>query len=153
MGVIYDAYGRGIDSSNPLQVTVAGASGAGGALPVTTNDILPIDKQAQLKTQIENNTTALGVSATYTGASFDTMADGTNFNLLTGYCVADQSGNLYMQESVDGTNWVTTKTWALTASNGVIIDEKIRLRYVRFMLINGATAQTSLKLYGFLTFL
>jgi hypothetical protein len=123
-----------------------------GEAEVTTNDIFPTDKQAQLKTQIENNTTPLGISATYTGASFDTMADGVNFTWLTGFAFANQVGNWYVDQSDDGSNYYLTDTGAITAGNASKIIVDIVARYVRFRFVNGATAQTSFKIVGYVTF-
>jgi hypothetical protein len=118
------------------------------------NAIVPFDKQAQLKTQIENNTTALGISATYTGATFDTMADGTNFSIITVSAASDQTGTLLLQQSADGTNWFTTDSVAITANPSLSakIVADVVLRYVRLVVTNGATAQTKLYLYGYAAF-
>lgn len=116
------------------------------------NSILPMDKQAQLKTQIENNTTALGASATYTGASFDTMADGVNYTWLTGHVYSDQAGTLYIEQSGGGTNWDRLDSVAITATTPAKISVDILSRYVRLVLVNGATAQTALRLHAFVTF-
>jgi hypothetical protein len=123
-----------------------------GEAEVTTNDIFPTDKQAQLKTQIENNTTPLGISAVYTGASFDTMADGVNFTWLTGIVRADVAGTLFIEQSSDGTNWFGLDTISIVANANQKINVDILLRYVRILISNGAVAQTNLKLYAFTTF-
>jgi hypothetical protein len=116
--------------------------------------MIGVDFQAQGKVQIESNTTPLGISATYTGAGFDTMKDGENYNWLTGTVTSDQTGTLYVQQSIDGTNWVSTDSVSVTnnPTSGNKIAFDILLRYVRFTLVNNAVAQTQLKLYGFVTF-
>jgi hypothetical protein len=140
MGVIHDSQGRGIDANNPLQVETV------------RTPMVPMDKQAQMKFQIENNTTALGISASYTGASFDTMADGINYTWLTGMTTSNQAGTLYIQQSDDGTNWYTLDSIATTANNNFPFSVDVRLRYIRLMYTNGATAQTSFKLSAYVTF-
>jgi hypothetical protein len=120
---------------------------------ITGDDaMLPFDKQAQLKTAIENNTTALAANATYTGASFDTMADGTNYTWLTGHVFADQAGTLYVEQSGGGTNWDRLDTIAVTANTPAKINVDILSRYIRVTLVNGATAQTTLRLHTFVGF-
>lgn len=152
MGVIHDSYGRGIDELNPLNVKIAGADASGGAVNTTTNDILPFDKQAQLKQQIENNTTPLGISATYTGASFDTMADGVNYTWLTGTVFTDIAGTLSVQQSADGVFWNTFDSITVGASVPTKINVDVLTRYIRLVHVNGATAQTILRLYAYVTF-
>lgn len=113
---------------------------------------VPTDEQAQLKQQIESNTTPLGISATYTGASFDTMANGINFNWITGTVIADQEGTLTIQQSNDGISWNGFDTITLTANNPMKINVDVLTRHVRFVLVNGASTQTVLRLYGYATF-
>jgi hypothetical protein len=112
----------------------------------------PMDKQAQAKVQIENNTTVLGASATYTGASFDTMADGVNYTWLTGLAFSAQAGQWLVDQSDDGTNWYNTDATNLTANTPSKMIVDIVARYVRIRYINGATAQTSFKLAAYVTF-
>jgi hypothetical protein len=114
--------------------------------------IVPTDQQARLKQQIESNTTILGISAQYTGASFDTMADGVNFTGVTGLVTSNQAGTLYIDQSPDGTNWYTTDTIAVSASGLGKINFDILVRYLRVRYVNGATAQTSFNLSAFVTF-
>jgi hypothetical protein len=133
------------DGSNAYQVYSANSP--------DSNSMAPMDKQAQAKVQIENNTTALGASATYTGASFDTMADGVNYTWLTGLVQSNVGGTLNVQQSVDGTNWFNLNAITVNAATNTPIDVKILLRYVRFNYVNGGTAQTNFNLFGFVTFL
>lgn len=116
------------------------------------NSVVPMDKQAQLKQQIENNTTALGASATYTGASFDTMADGVNFTWLTGVVYSNVAGTLFIDQSVDGTRWLTPQSISIGAGVSNPIDVTILSRYIRLRYVNQATAQTSFDLHAYATF-
>lgn len=117
-----------------------------------SNAMLPTDKQAQLKTQIENNTTALAANATYTGATFDTMADGVNYTWLTGFVYANVAGTLNIQQSADGTNWYGLDTISISGTAPSKISVDILSRYIRAVLVNGASAQTDLKLFSYATF-
>ena len=136
------------DGTVSMLVAIAGPGGElEGSLAM-----LPMDKQAQGKKQIESNTTPLGISATYTGVGFDTMANGENFNWLTGLVRADQTGTLNIQQSDDGVNWYATDSLAIGANTNVKIMLDIILRHVRFNYVNGATAQTSFKLSAYVTF-
>jgi hypothetical protein len=124
-----------------------------GETVITDAPMLPMEKQAQLKRQIESNTTPLGISATYTGASFDTMADGENFTWLTGYVFSNVAGTLYIEQSADGQNWYGLNTINVAANGAMPIDVKVLLKHVRLKYVNGATAQTTFQLYGYVTFL
>lgn len=140
VAVIHDGNGNAIDRNNPLQTELQNVP------------IMPYDKQAQLKTQIESNTTPLGANATYTGAGFDTMADGINFTWLTGIVYANQSGSLQIQQSLDGTTWDVIDGITCNAGTAYKISVDVVSRHVRFVYVNGATAQTTFRLHAFATF-
>lgn len=93
-------------------------------------------------------TTALGASATYTGASRDTgSAAGAalRYNTFRAYALASHAGTMRIECSVDNTNWnrMTADT-AVAANTPVTLSVPVMARYHRVVFVNGATAQTSL---------
>jgi hypothetical protein len=147
--------GSNVPDAQALPVKIAGADSSGGAVNTNVKNseiIQPIDIQAQLKEQPFSTTTALGAGATYTSPTYDSMASGSNFAWLTGKCFSNVAGTLHFEHSSDGTNWTRTRSIALTAGQGFTFDERIFLRYVRLVYVNGATAQTTFRLSGFASF-
>jgi hypothetical protein len=148
MGVMYDSQGRGIDSENPLYVIVKSGSVIGST---TGEGVQRVTLEAVIKQQIEENTTPVGASATYTSASFDTMADGINYTWLTGHVFANQAGNLYIEQSSNDVAWERLDNISLVASTPSKINVEILSRYIRLVLVNGAVAQTTLRLSAFVS--
>ncbi|MEM2386089.1 MAG: hypothetical protein QXO67_03810 [Candidatus Bathyarchaeia archaeon] len=100
-----------------------------------------------------DTTTPLGANATYTGASRDTFIS-TNFPypryaLFMACALADQAGTLYIDESPDNTTWINgVKSASVAANTPTILEHKPIYRYVRVRYVNGATAQTSFRLWS-----
>ena len=60
------------------------------------------------------------------------------------WVLADQSGNLYLEESHNGTNWTTTSSAVVSAGvSNILAWTKLSRRYSRCRYVNGATPQTS----------
>ena len=106
-----------------------------------------------------DSTTALGANASYTGTARDTQLSGSSpydhLAFINAHAVSDQAGTLMIQESPDGSTWVTVRnqpTQALTNPDGstvqvaLIEQHAVTLRYVRVAYRNGSTAQTSFRL-------
>jgi hypothetical protein len=105
-----------------------------------------------------DTTTALGANASYIGTSRDTQIDSAApycyHGTIVAHAVSDQAGTLMIQESPDGSTWVTVKnapTSSLTNPDGTSvqvahIEHKIVLRYVRVAYRNGETEQTTFRL-------
>jgi len=108
---------------------------------------VPVDKQAVYRTQAFLTTTALGADASYTSATFDALL----YRRITGKVFADQDGTLNLQHSDDGTTWDTLTNMSVTANTPVKYDEPIYCRYVRVNYVNGAVAQTTFRLSGYLS--
>lgn len=89
-----------------------------------------------------DTTTALSGAATYTGTSRDAGSTNT-MRYFTAHFYADQEGTSYVQNSVDGTNWVTVAKASLTALEPVTMRVDVMARYHRVLHINGASAQGS----------
>lgn len=93
-----------------------------------------------------NSTTPLTGGATFTGTAEQNSAPDVMVS-----CKSDADGTLYFDFSVDGTNWETYPT------NGFVVAAGIHEfhtavkgpRYFRVRLVNGASAQTSLRLYTY----
>jgi hypothetical protein len=65
---------------------------------------------------------------------------------IVGRVFADQPGNIFIEQSMDGTNWDLSTTYAITASDGKGFKEEIFAPYVRVRYVNGATPQTTFRL-------
>ena len=85
--------------------------------------------------------TALGVSATYTGASRDNGSTAAH-NWFVARAFADQGGTLRVDHSTDGTTWRQVgPTVAITAGQSSEIAVRCSTRYHRMVVINGGVAQ------------
>ncbi|MEM2631352.1 MAG: hypothetical protein QXE00_02160 [Candidatus Bathyarchaeia archaeon] len=134
-------------------------------IPVTalkdgTNRIGIVAVNARLlSTPYTDSTTALGANASFIGTSRDTQISSSApydyYAFINAHAVSDQPGTLMIQESPDGSAWVTVKnaaTQQLTNPDGTTVyvalieGHKITLRYVRVAYRNGGTAQTSFRL-------
>jgi hypothetical protein len=65
---------------------------------------------------------------------------------VVGMVFADQAGDIYIEQSMDGTNWDLSTTYAVTANNGKGFKEDVFAPYVRVRYVNGATPQTAFRL-------
>jgi hypothetical protein len=106
-----------------------------------------------LATPYTDTTTALGANASFTGVARDTQLDGSSpycyFGFIRAAALADQPGTLYIDESPDNSTWVLgVKSVAVSANTVAIIEHKPIYRYVRVRYVNGATAQTSFRLWS-----
>ena len=90
-------------------------------------------------------TTTLGGSATFTGAAHDLGASPSQPNAYVGCAaVADQTGTLNLQLSVNGTTgWATAATTSMTANVVADVGARIRAEFYRCQEVNGSSAQGS----------
>ena len=95
------------------------------------------------KQVLDSTTTPLGISATYTGAWFSIDIYGSLQIIL----LANQSGNAYIEYSMDGSTEIAEDTAAIVADTLLKIDSTHEMLYARLKIINGITAQTSLEAY------
>lgn len=101
--------------------------------------------------------TPLGAAATFNGPTLDLGFNHT-WDAVRAVASSDQLGTLYIQESRDGATWRTirptyTPAGATVSGDGITIpanagsaahfEAPVMLRYVRAIVINGATAQAS----------
>jgi hypothetical protein len=66
---------------------------------------------------------------------------------ITGSVYSDQAGDIYIEQSADGTNFDISSTYAITADDGKGFKEEVLLPYIRVRYVNGATDQTAFRLY------
>lgn len=98
--------------------------------------------------QLILTTIPLGISGTYTSQIFDTLST-PQINFVSVHAFSDQDGMLYLDASMDGTNWnIVQNSMPLSASTPTItywqqpLDRYFRVRYVN----NNTTAQTVFRL-------
>ena len=103
---------------------------------------MPTDKQGILKTEVVYTATALGASASYTSSWIPVSTMRRLLILLN----ADQTGNLYVEHSRDGSAARRVTTVAVAASTPQGIEEICYSSYARVVYVNDATAQGSFEL-------
>lgn len=61
---------------------------------------------------------------------------------IVGLIFSDQAGNLFVEQSVDNSNWdYTSAAYAVVAGTGKTFKEEIFAPYIRLRYVNGATLQ------------
>lgn len=65
---------------------------------------------------------------------------------VVGMVFSDQAGNIFIEQSMDGTNWDLSTTYAVVAGDGKGFKEDVFAPYVRVRFVNGATPQTAFRL-------
>ena len=114
-----------------------------------SNIVVPSDIQAIYKYLLAETSTPLPASATYTGSSVET----TTYTKLVGIVYSDQDGTLYIEQSIDGTNWDYADSASVTGGNAQPVDYIVRAKYVRARYVNGSTDQTIFRLQIYLSVL
>jgi hypothetical protein len=129
-----------------LQSILSQLQGTGtGNLNISIEDAgitLPTDKQGILKTEVVYTATALGASASYTSSWIPVSTMRRLLILLN----ADQTGNLYVEHSRDGSAARRVTTVAVAANTPQGIEEICYSSYARVVYVNDATAQGSFEL-------
>lgn len=118
IGVGADGVAVDVSDSNPLPVIQTGEASEGNA-----------------------TTTPLAGGATFTGA-----AEASNHPDVMVTCKADADGTLYVDLSIDGTNWDTQVPFQVASGVGEFHTLVKGPRYCRVRFVNGAAAQTYLRL-------
>jgi len=88
-----------------------------------------------------STTTPLGNAGVYTG----TLDAGREDNIV-GLVFSDQSGTLFIEQSVNGTNWDLSESIAVTGGAGQGYSKTVYAPYIRVRYVNGATPQTVFRL-------
>lgn len=65
---------------------------------------------------------------------------------VVGMVFADQAGTIYIEQSMNGTNWDLSTNYVVTASDGKGFKEEVFAPFVRIRYVNGATPQTAFRL-------
>lgn len=94
--------------------------------------------------------TLLAASATFTSPTFDLGANATR-NLVRVFAIATAGASvptngLRVEWSDDNTNWASVDGVASPAGGAAALESKSLARYMRVVFVNGATAQTALRL-------
>jgi hypothetical protein len=67
---------------------------------------------------------------------------------VVGMVFADQAGNIFIEQSMDGSHWDLSTTYAVAAGDGKGFKEEIFAPYVQVRYVNGATPQGTFRLYA-----
>lgn len=118
-----------------VKVTWGADGTANDASAVTA---LPVAFLRDAATHVDTTSTPLGISATYTTATFDSLTTGT---FVTHHIYADQDGTHIFEQSTDGTNWETADSDAVLAGTPKTEAHIVTARYHRARFVNGGVAQ------------
>jgi len=72
------------------------------------------------------------------------------YGKIVGTVYADVDGTLYVEQGNNGSNWDVVDSFTLTAGEGFGFSVEIVAPYVRIRYVNGASAQTTFRLYAYL---
>ena len=98
------------------------------------------------KSLLAETTTPLSASGTYTGTS----TEATEYDRVIGIVYSDQDGTLYIDYSIDGTNWDYSDAITVTGGTAQGVDYLVKARYIRVRYVNGSTDQTVFRLQIYL---
>jgi len=94
-------------------------------------------------------TTALAAGGAWTSAWIDCLLSQPRAKKIYITCYSDQSGTIYIDYSPDGTNVDSSESISYTGgSTPAITPIEVKGRYARIRYVNGATAQTTFRLYA-----
>lgn len=140
-----DKTGLAIDGSNPIPVSIIGggdASAANQSLQITQETLINTKLDTILSklnpAQVRDSTTAaLGAGATWTSAVFDSN---NGMSWLTFSALSVTAMIIYVDESVDGSNWSQIDSISILAGISNYANHKLSGRYGRFRVVNGTVA-------------
>ena len=92
---------------------------------------------------IDYTVTPLGANASWISKVDDDPATGR----VVGSVYADQAGTIYIEQSPNGTNWDVVDSFSVTGGAGLGFTVEKVCPYARVRYVNGATAQTTFRLY------
>lgn len=98
-------------------------------------------------TPVGNSTTSLLATINLTTSSFQTAGNG----VIKVVCDTDQTGTLEVQQSPDNSNFRATRTITITPNQLNAFEVDVVAPYARIFLQNGATNQTFLRLYWYIS--
>lgn len=91
--------------------------------------------------EANSTSTALGANEIFTGVAVDV----SKYYAVTISCKSDQAGTLYVDFSVDGSNWDSTLTFPFDANINEVHRLSISKQYFRIRIVNGSTPQSYLR--------
>lgn len=91
-------------------------------------------------------TQVLAAGATYISSPKD--FEHSRLGFMSVLAFSNQAGTLYIDQSMDGSNWDFTENVSVSANVGTKLKSAIIARYARVRYVNGATAQTIFRLGG-----
>lgn len=101
---------------------------------------LPVAFLRDAATHVATYNTPLGIGASHTTATFDSLTTGT---FVTHHIFADQDGTHIFEQSTDGTNWeIADQDTVLAGAPGKTEAHIVSARYHRARYVNGGVAQT-----------
>lgn len=127
---------------------IAGISDYGiwiGNLDLSQPFMVPIIAGNSGSFALDSTTAALAASANYTTQTPFGLANVRN---IVGTVYADEAGTLEVQQSPDGTNWDAVTKLDVAASTPTSFSVDVVGQYGRLNYTNGATAQTTFRLYA-----
>lgn len=92
--------------------------------------------------RFEATSNPLAGNATYTSGTL--IAD--TYDTIVGLVYASHAGTLYIEQSIDGTNWDLSESVAVSATTGTRFEKTIVAPYYRIKYTNGGTQQTTFRL-------
>jgi len=136
--VYLDAYGRVGITIYDDEVGLA----KDATLATASSKLDKLDELGRLDL-LDYTTTPLGANASWTS----TVDNSPYTRYICGSVYADQAGTLYVEQSPDGTNWDLVDSYSVSAGTGLRFSVEKVLPYARVRFVNGATAQTTFRLY------
>ena len=92
-----------------------------------------------------SSTTVLAAGATFTGRAEDVSI----YAAVNAFVFTDQTGTLFIEFSIDGTNWDKSNSYAVSASTANNQSVAPSAQFVRIRYVNDGTPQTSFRLQTF----
>ena len=96
-----------------------------------------------------STTTTLAANGEWTSSSVDCLGARPYTTKIYIICYSDVDGTIYVEYSPDNSNWDGSESISYTGgSTPAITPVKVKGRYARIRYVNGATAQTTFRLYA-----
>jgi hypothetical protein len=127
----------------------AGLASGAAALPVrmqggSVDSVGAVGTVGNKITAYTETTTNLPSGQVFTGPTRDLTS--VQQGMFTGFCYADVSGTLYVEESIDGSAFHQMQQIPVPAGGTVKFENRMHSRYARVRYINGVTAQTTFRI-------
>lgn len=80
------------------------------------------------------------------GATTTLTMNASREDWVVGMVFADQTGTIFIEQSMDGTNWDLSTNYTIAANDGKGFKEDVFAPYVRIRYVNDATPQGAFRL-------